>query len=217
MKPYFQDEGITLFCGDCLAVLDGIGSVDLVATDPPYNVGLTYQGDESGDKMAHYDLWCASWFLKLKQRAKTIALTPGSNNVGMWYRIAPPDSIAWWVKSGICRGEPILLWGERAKAFEVLIAPIRKLAECEGHPCPKPELFAKRLIAYLSKEGETVLDPFSGTGTILKEARLAGRKAIGIERDDGYCKIAVARMAQGVLALSTSTASMRLEERSAAE
>ena len=204
MTPYFQDLGVELYCGCCMDLLDSIPNVDLAFTDPPYNVGLSYLGDSSGDHMADYDLWCASWFMKLRQRARTIALTPGTANIGMWYRIAKPDSMAWWVKSGIMRGEPILLWGENAKAFEVVIAPIRKQKECEGHPCAKPELYASRVIGYLSKEGESVLDPFAGTGTILKMARLAGRVAIGIEREERYCEIAAKRCAQGVLDFGTA-------------
>lgn len=42
MKPYYQDEAVTIYFGDCLAVLPLLltPSVDLVLTDPPYGVGL---------------------------------------------------------------------------------------------------------------------------------------------------------------------------------
>jgi site-specific DNA-methyltransferase (adenine-specific) len=68
-----------------------------------------------------------------------------------------------------------------------------------AHPAPFPEALARDHILSWSNEGDTVLDPFSGSGTTAKMARLMGRKAIGIEVNREYCDIAVERLRQRVL------------------
>jgi site-specific DNA-methyltransferase (adenine-specific) len=55
-KPYYQDDHVTLYLGDCLEVLPGLGSVDAVITDPPYNIGKAYW-----DTIPDYLAWCEDW------------------------------------------------------------------------------------------------------------------------------------------------------------
>ena len=69
------------------------------------------------------------------------------------------------------------------------------------HPTQKPVPLFKRLISASSRSGETVLDPFMGSGTTLRAAKDLGRKAIGIEIEEQYCEIAVERLRQEVLPL----------------
>lgn len=65
------------------------------------------------------------------------------------------------------------------------------------HPAPFPLKLASTAIN--STSAEVVLDPFAGSGTTLRAAKDAGRRAIGIELDRAYCDLAVQRLAQGVL------------------
>ncbi|MBP8994174.1 MAG: site-specific DNA-methyltransferase [Bacteroidales bacterium] len=59
-------------------------------------------------------------------------------------------------------------------------------AKSEGHPAPFPDELPHRLIKLYSFYGDTVLDPFAGTGTTAKVSLELGRKAIGYELNPEY-------------------------------
>ncbi len=62
------------------------------------------------------------------------------------------------------------------------------------HPTQKPLPLIVDLIRDFTDEGETILDPFAGSGTTAVAAKLNGRKAILIEREEKYCAIAAKRL-----------------------
>jgi site-specific DNA-methyltransferase (adenine-specific) len=62
------------------------------------------------------------------------------------------------------------------------------------HPAPFPEELAYRLVRMFSFVGDTILDPFMGTGTTLLAAAKCGRSSIGVEIDPSYVKMAKARL-----------------------
>jgi site-specific DNA-methyltransferase (adenine-specific) len=62
------------------------------------------------------------------------------------------------------------------------------------HPAPFPEELAHRLVRMFSFVGDTVLDPFMGTGTTLLAAAKCGRNSIGVEIDPSYVKMAKAKL-----------------------
>jgi len=63
-----------------------------------------------------------------------------------------------------------------------------------GHPAPFPLELPKRCIKMFSYVGDTVLDPFLGSGTTLIAASLLKRKGIGVEINEQYCEIAKKRL-----------------------
>lgn len=68
-------------------------------------------------------------------------------------------------------------------------------ASTRQHPAPYPEALAERLIRMFSFAGDTVLDPFSGTGTTSVAAITCGRNSIGYEIDETYASLARNRIA----------------------
>lgn len=64
------------------------------------------------------------------------------------------------------------------------------------HPTEKPLPLISKLLSQFAEKGETVLDPFMGSGTTLVAAKALGLKAIGIEIERKYCDVAIERLRQ---------------------
>lgn len=69
-----------------------------------------------------------------------------------------------------------------------------RMEEYEKHPTQKPIQLLERIIKASSNEGDTILDPFSGTFTTCYVAKTLKRKSIGIEIDEDYSKIGIRRV-----------------------
>lgn len=67
-------------------------------------------------------------------------------------------------------------------------------AKSEKHPAPFPIELPRRLIKLYSFYGDTVLDPFAGTGTTLKAAIELGRNAIGFELNPEYIPLIISKL-----------------------
>lgn len=109
-----------------------------------------------------------------------------------WSRETPAEHKGWKDKDGDWMPLTSNVWR---------IQPEARGPETGNHPAPFPTQLAVRCIRLSTWPGETVLDPFMGSGQTMLAARQLGRKAIGIEKSEAYCEIAAKRLAQGVLAL----------------
>lgn len=69
-------------------------------------------------------------------------------------------------------------------------------ASTKNHPAPFPLELANRLVRMFSFVGDTVLDPFCGTGTTMLAALKAERNSVGIEIDSQYCRMTMARLSK---------------------
>lgn len=198
MKPYYQDDAVTIYHGDCRKILPVL-SFDLMIVDPPY-----LEGD-------------FSWLLEFCER---VVVTPGKLKSFDWIARKKPDwEYAWRGSSPSLGGsaclhigfEPVLAYGMPHTPFgnDVLDYPIITYRDHDGkpskdHPWPKPEGLFRKLILHFAKEFEVTVDACMGIGTTLRAAKDLGRKAIGIEIEEKYCEIAAKRMAQEVFDFTPS-------------
>jgi len=85
-----------------------------------------------------------------------------------------------------------------AKPRDVIEIPTltNGMPEKTAHPTQKPLELVRRLVAAATRPGELVVDPFAGSGTTLVAAEALGRRWLGCERDPGYRRIALARLAE---------------------
>ena len=180
--------------------------VDLVLTDPPYNVGIKY-GDSVNDSKDDFVGWMEPIFRLLREMSDTVIIA-GQVRLTDYALIEPWKWLLCWHKPaamgrspvGFCNWEPMAMWGKGTNGgCDYVKAPIVPDRGLDGHPCPKPLLWGKGFIS-LFPNADTILDPFVGSGTTLRAAKDLGRKAIGIEIEEKYCEIAAKRLSQEVLA-----------------
>jgi len=215
---FYEEPGITLYCGDCREVLpllrcpnttycleacDGrCTAVDHVVTDPPYGIR----------KAEWDDVFPLEWLPMAAAVARyTIAIMPGINNLLRLPQAVPPFEYRWMLAvhltNGMTRGLmgfgnwiPVAVY---ARPGESLYKPqqdcfdVPVVGQMPDHPSPKPDRAMTWILERLP-DG-SVLDPFAGSGTTLRAAKNLGRSAIGIEISPEYCQIAVKRLRQEVL------------------
>ena len=161
-----------------------------------------------------------SWLYVSHSDAGVYTVKPLLETIGFSYI----QTLIWWGRNGYSmqlqrrswsyRHEPILfmgkgetghlITGESGEWYTSVIEaprPQSNFAEGRSHPTEKPLKLYRPLLA--RTPGDTILDPFMGSGTTLRAAKDLGRKAIGIEIEERYCEIAANRMAQTVMALET--------------
>ncbi len=200
MQPYYEQDGITIYHGDCREILPGLSSVDLVLTDPPY--GLHYQGEG-------WDAERPDWLPWVQGLAPVVAFTTAP--LTMW-DYPRPDWVLCWARpasnsrsllGGFNHWSPVLVYGK--PKFPVDLISLHAIQHSAPiwikHPSPKPEALMRWLVRYGCSKGGTVLDPFMGSGATLRAAVDMGRQAIGIEIEERYCEIAANRLRQMVLPL----------------
>jgi site-specific DNA-methyltransferase (adenine-specific) len=206
VKPYYDEGGVTIYHGDCLNVLPNLELVDLVLTDPPYNVGINYGHHDDAMPAEQYAAWCREWFALARGVSSRTIVFPGHGNLGLWFEIHRPAAVGAWHKPGnpagggviqFCEWEPWLLWGKPMGGSDVVRATVNRQLDTGSHPCPKPRKLFTALC--VQSKAQTVLDPFRGSGTTLRAAKDLGRRAIGIEIEERYCEIAAKRLGQEVM------------------
>ena len=141
-------------------------------------------------QFARWSLWMDGP-LEFKQM---IVWDKGPMGMGWHYRRSYETILVGQKRGAACK------WYDNSQRIENIIRNIPKIIpQSIDHPCVKPEALAAHFIKLHSQVGETIIDPFMGSGTTLVAAKNLGRKSIGIEIEERYCEIAVRRLQQEVL------------------
>lgn len=210
-KPYYQDDAVTIYHGDCREILPHLEPVDLVLTDPPYGIG--YVPGEGKPDATHFaviandeDDTIVEALFKHHARFPHWCVF-GANN---FPRLLPHRGrwICWDKRCGENADRMLgsafeLAWTNRQNGFDRTFrvlhgGVVNKNGGKRVHPTEKPITLMSQIIQLIFDDCQTVLDPFMGSGTTLRAAKDLGRKAIGIELEEKYCEIAAKRMKQEV-------------------
>ena len=190
MKPYYQDEWVQIFHGDCREILPQLEvKVDLVLTDPPYDSQHPEYGTfESSLLLAipcrQLIFWSARDEFPLDYTAIHI-WDKYCGTISVYERIFERNG---QTRYRVYRGQ---------KIQNDITAQINRDV-VTGHPSQKPRKVIYPLIVDYSKVGDLILDPYMGTGVVLEQSKKLNRKCIGIEIEEKYCEIAAKRCSQGV-------------------
>jgi DNA modification methylase len=215
MTPYYEDDHVTIYHGDCREIdaWDIAGGV--MVTDPPYGIahssnrpgaprrGQSIAGDESvavrDDVIARWVPRPAIVFGTCRQAApamdvRATLVWDKGGHVGMG-DLALPWKQNW---EHIYVGGPGFAGRRGTGVLRYNAVP--PWAGLLTHPHEKPVDLLRELIGKCPPLCD-VVDPFMGSGATLRAAKDLGRRAIGIEIEERYCEIAAKRMAQEVLPL----------------
>ena len=211
-------EEVKLIQGDCLELMKGIpdNSIDMVVTDPPYRLvggGCTNKTKKDGifDR-ENVSSGKPEVYRVLKPGTHCYIFINGRNLKGLQEAAE---------KAGF-QFQNLLAWRKQNKTanryymnqleFTLLLRKgkartinnrgtsncldVPNIIGTKNHPTEKPVELMQILVENSSQPGETVLDPFMGTGATGVVCAATGRKFIGIELDQGYFEIAKRRMGQ---------------------
>ena len=220
-KPYYQDERVALYHGDCLELADLWTCADVLVTDPPYGVGgkLSIHGFSGAAQFGRQD-----WDTTLETRDAALSLwgdrpaavfgSPRRIDAAPPFREVP---LVWDKGDAVATGDTTFPWrptyeliyvsgpgwsGHRGKA--VLTSQHHASTATQiGHPTPKPVGLMTQLI-HKAPPG-IIADPFAGSGSTGVAAKALGRRAILVELEERFCEIAARRLSQDVLDFTEAT------------
>ena len=214
MTPYYEQDGITIYHGDCRELLADVRA-DVLLTDPPYFLPAAHYNVRSGTSKSIGDLSILEYYFKglfaefadsLSAQGTAYVFCDGQSypifyraaymafkklRPLIWDKLVSINGYSWRHQ------HELILFGEMADApsvatgdGDVLKGSAVPIAE-RLHLAQKPIEILRKL---LSKSTGTVLDPFCGSGSSLVASLQIGRTAIGIEIEERYCEIAAKRL-----------------------
>ena len=222
MTPYYDHAGITIYHADAADVHSHLQG-EVIVTDPPFGIsgGVgsnrkrgkgTYASTGWEDTLDYITDSIVPTLTVLVNRIGRAVIKTGKpalpaycrsmnpTDIGCFWQPAAPGFGSW----GHNNFTPILYFGRSPNGnLGNSGIQVTEVPPPIAHPCPTPYKAWAWLVCKASLEGETVIDPFMGSGTTLLAAKNNGRKAIGVEIEERYCELAAERLSQDVLDLSS--------------
>ena len=209
VTPYYDEDGITIYLGDNRTLLASMPKCDLLLTDPPYGLKWSGTGFKKQPLLNHRE--AAEWDEKPDRETLKAAMELCKGRV-VWGgnylsdMLPPCEGPLIWDKmtgnNSFADGE--MAWSDIVGTMRIFrhqwcgAFKDSERGERSVHPTQKPVALMSWCISK-AKDPKIILDPWMGSGTTLVAAKERGLRAIGIEANETYCKLAVARLAQGVL------------------
>lgn len=191
----------TLILGDCREVLETVGKVDAVVTDPPYGIGRDGKPKSSSSHGGHKGYEARGWdnerpdadLFHMILAAAPLTVIWGGN---YFADLLPPTSkwLSWDKGQRIDQADAELAWTSLSGALRVFTLNRAEIAQDGAvHPTQKPIRLMEWTLAQIKAAG-TVLDPFMGSGTTGVACVRRDCAFIGIEREPSYFDIACRRI-----------------------
>jgi len=214
-KPAGEFVTVELHLGDCLEVMKGIPdkSVDAVITDPPYGIGMDNSNKRtkpsrpnSYTQYPDFRYPKSDWDKLPISKSVFDAIFRISNDQVIfganYYSSFLPSGFGWifWDKingDNNCFSDGEFAFaskGIQSRRFVCSAFDDLRGGKDRQHPTQKPTKLMRWVLENYTHEGDTILDPFMGSGTTGVACVQTGRNFIGIEIDEGYFKIAEKRI-----------------------
>jgi len=211
-----------LINANCLDVRGELAAAQVLITDPPYGTGK-YEYDEDSTVQGCLMPWARKAVFGYPETLCRWCATLGAPDE--WVTWWPTNKMCGRPKGLAKEVEAIAIWGElyevpmRPRAQDATCLEIARQRGLDGamakdgdvwrdpspgmafnshlrqHPNEKPESLMCKLVKLCTVSGETIGDPYMGSGTTGVAAVRLGRNFIGIERDAAHYKTACARIA----------------------
>ena len=215
MKPYYEDELVTLYHGKCEDIPTLWAGADVLVSDVPY--GIDYRSNSPRETLARSiagdkDTSMRDYAILTHQRNNNAGVDAPALIFGTW-RIPRPAGtrqvLVWDTKGALGMGAMDLPWKPAHQEIYVLgkgfsgrrtsdvitAAPVQSMGKNgRVHPHQKPVPLMEALIEKCPPG--VIADPFAGSGATLIAARNLGRKVIGVELEEHYCEVIAKRLQQ---------------------
>lgn len=224
IEPYYREDAGVIFNADCLNIMKKMPDkcVDLVVTDPPYGMRIdralhNASNTKYGKSLAiKKDYGSTDWDYKPNPDYFNRLIFISQNQIifgGNYFTDTLPISRGWIIWDKKCDekysndfADCELVWTSfdmPARIFRWLwhgmLQHNMSNKEKRVHPTQKPLPLMKWIIEKYSQPNQVICDSFFGSGSTLIAAKQLGRKYVGVETSEAYCKIAVQRLAQEIL------------------